>query len=280
MSEQDVFSIAWPRVDVVGGGRFPVHRIYCIGQNYAAHAREMGNDPDREQPVWFTKVADAVVPATAAGTATTVAYPPRTRNLHHEIELVVALSGGGRDLTPAEARDTVFGYAVGIDLTRRDLQSEARKAGRPWDTAKSFEQAAPLSAIRPVAEVGHPEAGRIWLSVNGELRQEGDIADLIWRVPEALAELSTLFTLSPGDLLFTGTPAGVGAVRPGDRLAGGIDGIGDRRHRRRLNSRLTLPARGMYGPSIVSEFTRVPRRPRRLPARQRSPPRPMRSSTR
>lgn len=216
-----MFELDYPTVPVAGSDeRFPVHRIYCVGQNYAAHAREMGNDPDREAPVWFTKVPDCIVPGGGA-----VAYPPRTNDLHHEIELVVALAGGGRELTADAARDCIYGYAVGIDLTRRDLQSELRRHGRPWDPAKSFEQAAPISAIHPVSRVGHPASGRIWLEVNGKIRQDGDIGDLIWPVAEALAELSTLFTLAPGDLLFTGTPAGVGAVVPGDKISGGIDGI-------------------------------------------------------
>lgn len=218
-----MFELRYPRVAVQGTDEtFPVHRIYCIGQNYAAHAREMGTDPEREAPVWFMKAPDTVVPAGGR-----VDYPPRTRDLHHEIELVVALSGGGRDIDRGDAESLVFGYAVGIDLTRRDLQKEFKQHGRPWDPAKSFEQAAPIGPIRPAAGMGHPSRGRIWLDVNGERRQEGNIADLIWKVPDALAELSTLFTLAPGDLLFTGTPAGVGAVVPGDTLDGGIEGVGE-----------------------------------------------------
>jgi len=217
------FTLEYPSVAIDGAEeRFPVHRIYCIGQNYAAHAREMGNDPEREPPVWFMKAADSIVPS-----GSTVPYPPRTANLHHEIELVAALGKGGRDLSEADAREAIFGYAVGIDLTRRDLQNELKKGGRPWDIAKSFEQAAPISPIRRVADSGHPRGVRIWLAVNGETRQDGTVDDLIWSVPAALAELSTLFTLAPGDLLFTGTPAGVGAVGPGDTITGGIDGIGD-----------------------------------------------------
>lgn len=216
-----MFKLDYPSVAVAGSDeRFPVRRIYCVGQNYAAHAREMGNDPQREAPVWFMKNADGVVPS-----GSTVPYPPRTANLHHEIELVVALGSGGSHLDADAARAAIFGYAAGIDLTRRDLQAELRKHGRPWDPAKSFEQSAPLSAIQPVSAIGHPGQGRIWLDVNGEARQRGDISDLIWGVPEALAELSTLFTLAAGDLLFTGTPAGVGAVVPGDKLSGGIDGV-------------------------------------------------------
>ena len=218
-----MFSIEYPAVAVAGSTeRFPVHRIYCIGQNYAAHAREMGSDPERQAPVWFMKPADSVVPD-----GSTVDYPPRTNNLHHEIELVVALQKGGRNISAAAASELIFGYAVGLDLTRRDIQEELRKNGKPWDPAKSFEQAAPISAIHPASDIGHPDSGRIWLNVNGELRQEGDIADLIWSIPEALAELSTLFTLAPGDLLFTGTPSGVGPLVTGDKLSGGVAGVGD-----------------------------------------------------
>lgn len=219
----DIFEISQPRVAVDGTqASFPVHRIYCVGQNYSAHAREMGGDPDRDPPFYFTKPADAVI---ASGSS--VPYPPRTNNLHHEIELVVAIGKGGSNIAVNEAESHVFGYAVGIDLTRRDLQLEAKRLGRPWDTAKAFDGSAPVSAIQTVAKVGHPSSGRIWLHVNRELRQEGDLEQLIWSVPEALAELSTLFRLAPGDLLFTGTPAGVGPVAPGDKLAGGIDGVGE-----------------------------------------------------
>lgn len=199
--------------------RFPVHRIYCVGRNYAAHAREMGKDPEREPPFFFTKPADAVVPNHAE-----VPYPSRTGNLHHEIELVVAVGQGGRDIAVAQALSHVFGYAVGNDLTRRDLQSQAKDAGRPWDTAKGFDHSAPVAAItaRPG---GAFERGRIWLGVNGKLRQQGDIADLIWSVPEVIAELSSLFELKAGDLIFTGTPAGVAAVKPGDVIEGGVEGL-------------------------------------------------------
>lgn len=211
-----------PSVAVAGSEvRFPVHRIYCVGRNYAAHSREMGGDPSREAPFFFTKPADAVVASGA-----NIAYPSRTTDLHHEIELVVAIGKGGRDIAPARALEHVFGYAVGIDLTRRDLQNESKKAGKPWDTSKGFDQSAPIGTIRPASAADHPQRARIWLSVNGELRQQGDIADLIWSVPEIIAELSALFALAPGDLIYTGTPAGVGAVKPGDRLEGGIDGVG------------------------------------------------------
>lgn len=210
-----------PTVEVAGStARFPVHRIYCVGRNYAAHAREMGMDPEREPPFFFTKPADAVVPNGAP-----VPYPPRTANLHHEIELVVAIGEGGKDIPVANALAHVFGYAVGNDLTRRDLQAAARNDGRPWDVAKGFDHSAPLTSIRRVADVGHPESGAIWLEVNGETRQRADLAEMIWDVPEIIAELSTYFELRPGDLVFTGTPAGVGPVQRGDSLVGGIDGL-------------------------------------------------------
>lgn len=212
---------ATPCVEVAGGDeRFPVRRIYCVGRNYAAHAREMGHDPEREPPFFFTKPADAL-----AGNHATIDYPPRTNDLHHEIELVVALSGGGRNIPASAALDHVFGYAVGNDLTRRDLQSEAKAKGRPWDAAKGFDQSAPITAIHRASAIGHPARGRIWLTVNGELRQQADLSEMIWSVPEIIAELSTLFELAPGDLIYTGTPAGVGPVRPGDRLEGGVEGV-------------------------------------------------------
>lgn len=216
-----IFKVPAPSVAIAGGDeQFPVHRIYCVGQNYAAHAREMGVNPDRNPPVFFMKPADSIV---ASGSS--VRYPPRTRNLHHEIELVVAIGVGGENISVGAAPDHVYGYAVGIDLTRRDLQAAAKDRGAPWDTAKSFEGAAPISPIHTAEDVGHPRSGRIWLSVNGDVRQDADLGDLIWSVPEAIADLSTYFTLAPGDLLFTGTPAGVGPVLPGDRLKGGVDGI-------------------------------------------------------
>lgn len=200
--------------------RFPVHRIYCVGRNYAAHAREMGKDPEREAPFFFTKPADAIVENGAS-----IPYPSRTANLHHEIELVVALGRGGNDISVTEALQHVFGYAVGNDLTRRDLQSEAKDKGRPWDTAKGFERSAPITALTRASECGHLTRGRIWLAVNGEMRQRGDLNELIWSVPEIIAELSTLFELKAGDLIYTGTPAGVGAVKAGDRMEGGVDGL-------------------------------------------------------
>jgi fumarylpyruvate hydrolase len=205
---------------------FPVHRIYCVARNYAAHAREMGMDPEREPPFFFAKPADAVVADGAP-----VPYPPRTRNLHHEIELVVAIGRGGREVPVERALEHVYGYAVGNDLTRRDLQTLAKNEGRPWDTAKGFDASAPIAAIRPAASIGHPSRGAIWLEVNGARRQSADLAEMIWSVPEIIAELSTLFELAPGDLIFTGTPAGVGPVVPGDEIVGGIDGLGTLRNR-------------------------------------------------
>ncbi len=210
-----------PAVRVAGSDRlFPVHRIYCVGQNYAAHSREMGGDPDREPPFYFMKPPDSVTESGA-----TVPYPPRTKDLHHEIELVVAIGDSGKNLDASKAPEHIFGYAVGIDLTRRDLQAQAKDRRRPWDTGKSFEHAAPVSAIHRVEDIGHPSTGRIWLAVNGSVRQDGDIEDMIWNVPETIAELSTLFTLVPGDLIFTGTPAGVEALSSGDQVTGGIDGV-------------------------------------------------------
>jgi fumarylpyruvate hydrolase len=205
--------------------RFPVHRIYCVGRNYAEHIREMGGDTQREPPVFFTKPADAVMPNDSA-----IRYPPRTSNLHHEIELVIAVGRGGRDIPKDRALEHIFGYAAGNDLTRRDLQSAAKQKGLPWDTSKAFDCSAPLAPIRPAAR-GHVSEGRIWLTVNGQLRQESDVAEMIWSVPEVIAELSTLFELKPGDLVFTGTPAGVGVLKPGDRIEGGIEGLDTLRHR-------------------------------------------------
>ena len=217
-----VFPVATPSAEIAGSGqRFPIRRIFCVGKNYADHAREMGGDPDREPPFFFSKPADAVIGGTAD-----IAMPSRTTNLHHEIELVVALGGGGTNIGEDDALAAVFGYAVGNDLTRRDLQADAKAGGRPWDMAKGFDHSAILSPIRPVAEVGHPTAARIWLSVNDELRQDGDIADMIWPVADIIAELSTYVELKAGDLIYTGTPAGVGRIVAGDRVAGGIDGIG------------------------------------------------------
>lgn len=207
-------------VPVEGGGDFPVRRVYCVGRNYADHAREMGHDPNAEPPFFFSKPADALV--TGGGDAP---YPPATNDLHHEIELVVAIGKDGADIDPASALDHVFGYATGIDMTRRDLQAAAKKAARPWTMAKGFDHSAPISNIVPTARIGHPTSGRIALTVNGEARQDADIADMIWDVPHVIAYLSGYVALKAGDLVFTGTPAGVGAVVRGDRLEGGVDGI-------------------------------------------------------
>ena len=210
-----------PSVEIAGSDeRFPVHRVYCVGRNYAKHAREMGMDPDREPPFFFSKPADAVV-----ANGTPVPYPPRTSNLHHELELVVAIGTGGSDIPLDSALAHVFGYAVGLDLTRRDQQFAAREQGRPWDVAKGFDHSAPVSAIRPAAEMGHLEQGAIWLEVNGETRQRANLSEMIWSVPEIVSELSTYYELRPGDLIFTGTPEGVGPVKRGDSLVGGIDGL-------------------------------------------------------
>ena len=211
-----------PSVAIEGeAARFPVRRIFCVGRNYAEHTREMGGDPTREKPFFFTKPADAVV-----ADGTTLPFPPETSDVHHEIELVVAIGNAGFDVAPERVRDLIFGYAVGIDLTRRDLQAEAKKAGRPWDWAKGFDNSAPIGAIRRAAQVGHPSSGRIWLAVNGAVKQDADIADLIWSVPELVATISRSMKLQPGDLIMTGTPAGVGPVHRGDALTGGVDGVG------------------------------------------------------
>ena len=214
---------AWevPAVPVAGSAaRFPVRRIYCVGRNYAEHAREMGGHPEREPPFFFMKPAEAVV------TDGRMAYPPMTADLQHEVELVVALACGGRDIPAAEALDCVFGYAVGLDMTRRDVQAELKAKGRSWEMGKAFDQSAPISAIAPAARIGHPQRGAITLTVNSQPRQHGDLADMIWPVAEIIANLSGYVTLQPGDLIYTGTPAGVGKVERGDRLEGAVEGVG------------------------------------------------------
>lgn len=216
-----VFEPVIPSMAVAGReDRFPLHRIYCVGRNYADHAREMGSDPDREPPFFFMKPADAVV-----ANGSTIPYPPATGNLHHEIELVVAIGKGGSDIKASQAEDHVWGYAVGIDLTRRDLQNEAKKTGRPWDMGKGFDRSAPCTALHPASQVGHPAAGAIWLTVDGETRQSGDLNQLIWSVPETIEHLSALVELAPGDLIMTGTPEGVGPVEPGQSMVGHVDGL-------------------------------------------------------
>jgi fumarylpyruvate hydrolase len=209
-------------VPVEGNGlQFPVHRIYCVGRNYADHALEMGGSPDREPPFFFSKPADAVV------SKSSVPFPRMTTELHHEVELVVALGSGGTDVSCADALSLVYGYAVGVDLTRRDLQAEAKKLRRPWDVAKGFDQSAPVSAIVPASVCGHPASGAISLSVNGNERQRGGLEQMIWSVPEILAELSRFYELHAGDLIFTGTPSGVGPLEAGDRVECHIEGVND-----------------------------------------------------
>lgn len=202
--------------------RFAVRRIFCVGRNYAAHAREMGHDPDRDPPFYFTKPADAVV-----DNGVDVPYPPKTSNLHYEAELVVAIGKECKDATLENALDHVYGYAVGNDLTRRDLQSESKQKGRPWDTGKAFDYSAPCAEIYPADQAGEIEKARIWLSVNGEIKQDSNTAKLIWSVPEVIVNLSGLFTLQPGDLIYTGTPEGVGPVVSGDVIRVGIDGLSE-----------------------------------------------------
>jgi len=212
-----------PQASVAVAGRderFAVRRIFCVGRNYAAHAREMGKDPDREPPFFFMKPADALVDS-----GSTIPYPPQTKELHYEMEMVVALGRGGFDVPREKALDLVFGYGCGIDLTRRDLQAQAKEMGRPWDFGKGFDNSAPCGPIHPVAGVGHPGEGRIWLSVNGAVKQDGNLTELIWPVPDVISILSRSMRLAPGDLIYTGTPAGVGAVKTGDKIAGGVQGL-------------------------------------------------------
>jgi fumarylpyruvate hydrolase len=211
-----------PSLPIKGSDKlFPVHRIYCIGRNYAEHAREMGGNPDREPPFFFQKNPDNLV------TSGRFPYPPQTHNLHFEIELVVALKSGGVNISKADAINHVYGYAVGLDMTRRDLQDVAKKMGRPWEVSKAFEQSAPITSLLAADEIGHPKKGAIWLDVNGTRRQTGDLNQMVWDITSQIEVLSGLFTLKAGDLIFTGTPAGVGAIRKGDQLHGHVDGVGD-----------------------------------------------------
>jgi len=215
---------AWdlPAVPVAGGQQqFPVRHVFCVGRNYAEHAKEMGGDAAKEPPFFFTKAADAIVPVVPPAVGR-IAYPMATHNLHHELELVVAIGRGGANVAAADAQALVFGYAVGLDMTRRDLQNEMREKKRPWDIGKSFAQAAPIAPISPVAETGILARGEVTLRVNGETRQHGDLSDMIWDVPNMIEFLSRLYRLEPGDLIFTGTPSGVGPVVAGDRLDGRI----------------------------------------------------------
>ncbi len=220
------YAIDFPQTPVLpvveSNKSFPVGRIYCVGRNYAEHAREMGHDPDREPPFFFMKPADAI-----AQNNVTIPFPQVTKDLHHEIEMIVAIGKGGADIPVEKALDHVFGYGVGLDMTRRDIQGEAKKMGRPWEMGKAFDNSAPCTALKPVAMIGHPAKGAIWVKVNGEVKQTGDLADMIWNVPEMISYLSKLITLQPGDVIMSGTPAGVGPVQRGDKLEGHVDGVGD-----------------------------------------------------
>jgi fumarylpyruvate hydrolase len=234
MSEQDSvampdFVIPAPAVTtapVAGGGAFPVRRVFCVGRNYAEHAREMGSDPDREPPFFFMKPADALLLNGAD-----MPYPPSSNDLHHEMELIVALAEGGADIRQDDALRHVWGYAAGLDMTRRDLQNAAKKEGKPWDMGKGFDHSAPVGLMMPAAKIGHPNGGRIELRVNGAVRQTSDLSRMIWNIPETIAYLSRLVRLAPGDLIFTGTPEGVAAVRRGDLLEGVVEGVGTVRTR-------------------------------------------------
>lgn len=211
-----------PTLPIAGSDKlFPVRRIYCVGRNYAEHAREMGHDPNKEPPFFFQKSADTLL------TSGDFPYPDKTSDLHFEIELVVALKSGGVNIPADKAMSHVYGYAVGLDMTRRDLQGQMKKLGRPWEIGKSFEKSAPCTAIQPADKIGHPTKGAIWIDVNGERRQTGDLGDMIWDIPNQIAFLSGLFELKAGDLIFTGTPAGVGSVKRGDKMHGHVDGVGD-----------------------------------------------------
>jgi fumarylpyruvate hydrolase len=210
-----------PSLPVVGEAKsYPVRRIWCVGRNYLEHIREMGND-ERAPPFFFAKHADMLVPDGA-----TVPYPPLTKDLHHEVELIVAMKSGGLNIPADKALDHVYGYAVGIDLTRRDLQIASRKKERPWEIGKSFDYSAPCSAIQPAAKIGHPSKGKIWLTVNGKETQKGDLTELIWSVPEIIWQLSQQVRLAAGDIIMTGTPAGVSQLHPGDKIECGVDGVG------------------------------------------------------
>jgi fumarylpyruvate hydrolase len=219
-----------PRVELPVRGTadtYPVRRVYCVGRNYAAHAIEMGHDPDREDPFFFLKCPENImVDSDGTGAGCTFPYPPRSSDVHHEIEMVVALKSGGKDIAVSDALNHVYGYGVGLDMTRRDLQGEMKKAGRPWEIGKAFDASAPMSALVPASDIGHPDHGAVWLKVNGEIRQQGDLNQLIWKVPEMISYLSGLFELAAGDLIMSGTPSGVGPVVRGDKLEGCVEGVG------------------------------------------------------
>jgi fumarylpyruvate hydrolase len=218
-----VFEPTVPAALPIAGSRelFPVHRIYCVGRNYAAHAVEMGHDPNKEPPFFFQKNPDNIV------LSGEFPYPSASSDVHHEIEMVVALKSGGTDIAVEKALDCVFGYGVGLDMTRRDLQGKAKDMGRPWEVGKAFEASTRCSPLVPASTIGHPTHGAVWLDVNGERRQTGDLNQLIWKVPEMVSYLSGLFRLAPGDIIMSGTPAGVGSVKRGDVLKGHVDGVGD-----------------------------------------------------
>lgn len=225
-SDQADYVIKQPRqaaLSVAGSTKsFPVHRVYCVGRNYAAHAVEMGHDPDKEPPFFFQKNPDNLV-----ANASEFPYPPLSADVHHEIELLVALKSGGDNIPVDKALDCVYGYGVSLDMTRRDLQGEMKKLGRPWEIGKAFEMSAPAGPVFPVSKVGHPDEGSIWLKVNGETRQSGDLNQMIWKTSEMISILSTLFTLQAGDVILTGTPAGVGPIVRGDVIHGHVAGVGD-----------------------------------------------------
>lgn len=209
-------------LDVKGlAEKFPVRRVYCVGRNYADHAIEMGHDPSREPPFFFQKNADNLY------NGETFPYPPLSQNVHFEVEMVMALSGGGADISVEDALSKVYGYGVGIDFTRRDLQDQVKKMSRSWEVAKAFEHSAPVSALVPASEIGHPQTGSVWLDVNGARKQTGDLNQMIWKLPEIVSELSKLFVLAPGDVIMTGTPAGVGAIVKGDLITCGVEGVGE-----------------------------------------------------
>jgi fumarylpyruvate hydrolase len=215
-----------PSLPIAGSNaRFPVRRIFCVGRNYVEHQKEMGGD-GREQPFFFTKSAHDLVPLNA-GQAGAVHYPPMTSNYHWETEMVAVMGSGGYKIPAAKANEHIWGYAIGLDMTRRDLQQVGKDKGRPWTFGKDFDQAAPVGPITPASKIGHPTKGKLWLKVNGALRQNSDIDQMIWSVPEQIAFLTRYYTLEAGDLIMTGTPAGVGAAKPGDELVAGIEGLGE-----------------------------------------------------
>lgn len=215
-----LFEVPITTIETTTGEAYPVRRVFCIGRNYAAHAREMGRDPDREPPFFFTKWAETVVP-----TGTTIAYPSETENFHYEAELVVAIGTAGRNITASDAAKHIYGFATGLDMTRRDLQLEAREKGRPWDTGKNVEQSSPIGLLHPIAETGDMTSGAIRLTVNDEVKQDADLTELIWPVNDVVAYVSRFYRLEPGDLIYTGTPAGVGPVAQGDVLHGEVEGL-------------------------------------------------------